>query len=538
MNPAGSLALVLHGHLPFVRHPEYERFLEEDWLHEAVTECYLPVLDVLCRLAERGVRYRITIGLSPPLLSMLGDPLLMGRMVQYLERTRRLAEKELLRTRRDKIRNRLAGMYVARLGRARRLFLDRFSGDLVAAFAGLARSGHLEIITSAATHAFLPLLQSHPEGVRAQLQVARQVHQRAFACEPQGIWLPECGYYSGLDRLLAEAGYRYFFVDAHGLLNGTSQPRYGVYQPAVCPAGVAVLGRDLASSRQVWSAETGYPGHAEYREFYRDVGFDLDLDYLKPFIQTTGERKATGIKYHRVTGRSRAKALYRPERARTVAREHARHFLAQREAQVEALAPEMGTRTPVIVAPYDLELFGHWWYEGPQFLEAVLTGAQQGSSALELVTSGDVLDRASSLQELEPSPSSWGSGGHSQVWIDESNDWIYNHVDHAMAEMIQLANGQANSSVIDRPLFERAAAQSARELMLAQASDWAFILKTGTSVDYAKRRICEHLANFQRLSTAIRSGRLDVDELQKLEDRNCLFPEIDYRVFRRTAVGC
>ncbi len=528
MMPAGTLALVLHGHLPFVRHPEHERFLEEDWLFEAITECYLPLLDAFERLVDRGVRFRLTMCLSPTLLSMLHDELLGRRYVLHLERLVDLAEREVHRTVLDSQMNRLARMYADGFRRARSLFCERFGGDLIGAFARLADEGVLELITCAATHAYLPLLQFRPEAVAAQIRTAVRLHRRLLGRRPRGIWLPECGFYEGLDRVLDDCGLGYFFVDTHGLLHAVPRPRFGVFAPVVCPGGPAAFGRDLASSRQVWSSVEGYPGDPEYREFYRDIGHDLDLDYIGPFVQPTGLRKDTGIKYHRITGPVQDKKLYRPERAARRVAEHAAHFVSERVRQIEVLAKAMEGREPIVVAPYDAELFGHWWYEGPRFLEHVLRDLACRSGGPRTDTPGAFLDRQSSLQLARPSPSSWGRGGHSQIWLDESNDWIYNHMDHASGEMIALAASEPDAGGIKR----RALDQAARELMLAQASDWAFLIKTQTAVQYAVRRTHEHLANFNILTSGIRKGRVDVKLLQSLEQRHNLFPEMDYRCYR------
>src|SRR5205823_4138062 len=199
--PLGYLALVLHAHLPFVRHPEYDDFLEEDWLYEAITETYIPLLEVFDSLERDGVDWRMTMSVTPTLAAMLSDPLLQYRYVQRIDNLIALAKKEVERTRWEPEFNHLARMYHARFTRAREVF-----------------------------------------------------------AEPR--------------------------------------PRYGVYAPIVCPKSrVAVLARDTESSKQVWSAIEGYPGDYVYRDFYRDVGFDLDYEYLKPHLHETGLRSFLGIKY-------------------------------------------------------------------------------------------------------------------------------------------------------------------------------------------------------------------------------------------------
>ncbi|MDC0708452.1 DUF1957 domain-containing protein [Stigmatella sp. ncwal1] len=524
----GSLALVLHAHLPFVRHPEHEDFLEEDWLYEAISETYLPLLLVFDELVEEGVPFRVTMSLTPTLVSMLRDGLLMERYARKLDRLCELGALEAHRTREDATFGPIARFYRDHFEALRVAWHGRYRGDLVGAFRKLQDAGYLEILTCCATHGFLPLMQDTPEAVRAQITVAASHYRQTFGRDPPGIWLAECGYYPGLERLLAAERIRYFFVDTHGLADATPRPLYGPFAPVYTEAGVAAYARDPESSQQVWSAESGYPGDPLYREFYRDIGWDLDLDYIRPFIQPTGDRKNTGFKYYRITGKTQDKLPYSPMEARQRAVLHATDFLRKRERQLAFLSSRMNRRRPVVVAPYDAELFGHWWFEGPQFLGSLIRQAAQSPEVLRLVTPSDDLREFPENQVATPSLSSWGSGGYATMWLDGSNDWIYRHLHQCARQMVALAQEHPDASDLNR----RALNQAARELMLAQSSDWAFIMKTGTMVDYAVQRTQEHILRFLRLSEQVRAGNIDEGWLSQVEARNNLFPEIDYRVYR------
>ena len=523
----GFVSLHLHAHLPYVRHPEYEDFLEEDWLYEAIGETYLPLLKVFDRLTDEGVPFRVSVTMTPPLVAMLRDDLLVGRYARRLDTLCELADKEVHRTRGDPPFHALALHYQLEFRELRALFNDRYRRDLVAAFRRLEEAGRVEIVTCAATHAFLPLLQAHPQAVRAQIQVAVAHHRRHFGRDPAGIWLPECGYYPGLDAFLAEANLRYFFVDTHGILDANPRPRYGVYAPILTPAGPAAFGRDPESSMQVWSSESGYPGDPDYREFYRDVGWDLDHEYVKPYIQPTGQRKNVGIKYYRITGSTAHKEPYDPARARERAVAHAGNFLFNRGRQIEHIASRMGGVRPIVVSPYDAELYGHWWYEGPLFLDALVRKVAFDQRVFRLSTPSDYLRENPEHQLGTPPLSSWGAGGYAGVWLDGSNDWVYRHLHKAAERMIALARDHRAPD----PLTRRALDQAARELQLAQSSDWAFIMKTGTMVDYAVRRTREHVLRFTRLHEQIRAGQIDADWLAHLEAKDNLFPDIDYSAY-------
>ncbi|MBI5848708.1 MAG: hypothetical protein HZB31_12335 [Nitrospirae bacterium] len=297
----GYLLLLLHAHLPYIRYPEHEQHLEELWLHEAIIESYIPLLAVFDDLLNDRTDFRITLSLTPSLLEMLSDTLLMTRFQQYLDSRIELAERELSRTRSEPALARLAQMYFDRFLRTKSLFEDTYRKDLIAAFRSIYESGKVELITSAATHAYLPLHMSEPASVRAQLALGVSTFKRHFAAVPSGIWLPECGYAPGLDNLLTEAGLNYFFLESHGLLNASPKPKKSIYRPVRTPAGPIAFGRDTESAKQVWSSRDGYPGDVDYRDFYRDIGFDLDHEYLKPYLPG-GTRTFTGMKYFRITG--------------------------------------------------------------------------------------------------------------------------------------------------------------------------------------------------------------------------------------------
>ncbi|HZH03914.1 MAG TPA: 1,4-alpha-glucan branching protein domain-containing protein [Myxococcaceae bacterium] len=525
---SGSLSIVLHAHLPFVRHPEHEDFLEEDWLYEAISETYLPLLQTFDRLASEGVPYRVTMTLTPTLVSMLRDGLLMGRYRRRLDKMCELAGREVDRTRGDAAFSKLAAFYQQHFEGLRRSF-DGYGQDLVAAFRRLQEAGYLEIITCNATHGFLPLMRERPEAVRAQVTVAANHYRQTFGRDPKGIWLAECGYYPGVEQFLAAEGIRFFFVDTHGIADATPRPLYGAYAPIFTEAGVAAFARDPESSQQVWSSEFGYPGDPAYREFYRDIGWDLDLDYIRPYIQATGARKNTGFKYYRVTGKSSHKEPYDPDVARERAAQHAGNFFFNREKQFEFLSSRMGGRTPIVVSPYDAELFGHWWFEGPLFLESLFRKCAFDTQAFRLSTPAEFLREHPEQQVATPAFSSWGEAGYAKMWLDGSNDWIYRHLYHCSALMTQAAQDYPDPDALKR----RALNQAARELLLAQSSDWAFIMKTGTMVDYAIRRTREHVQRFLRLHGQVRAGRVDEGWLGSVEAKDNVFPEIDYRVYRR-----
>ncbi len=529
---SGELALVLHAHLPFVRHPEHRYHLEENWLYEALVATYLPLLDVFERLRHDHIPWRATLSLSPPLCAMLRDELLVGRAHAYMRRLVELGDRELHRTAHDPTFHGLAGYYRARFERLLHLY-ERVGKDVVGAFRGLQESGHLEIITVGATHGYLPAIPNRAAR-RAQIEVACRDYERHFGRRPRGIWLPECGYIAGLDAQLAESGLRFFFVDAHALTLARPRPPLGTLAPIYTPSGVAAFARDLDSGKQVWSSKEGYPGDAVYRDFYRDIGFDLPLEQIGPYIHPDGIRVNTGYKYFRVTGSAVGlanKAPYDPAWADSRVTEHAADFVHKRRAQVGYWAERMD-RPPLVVAPYDAELFGHWWFEGPRFIDQVAREIARQGDALRMTTPMEHLARQPTQAVARPNPSSWGAGGYSEVWLDGTNDWLYRHVHHAEDRMQRLVADHGRNS---NGVVQRALRQAGRELLLMQSSDWAFIMQTGTAVRYAVDRAKTHVARFakldEQLSALAHGGALDERWLGELEGRDNIFPDLDVQLW-------
>jgi 1,4-alpha-glucan branching enzyme len=521
----GYLALVLHAHLPFVRHPEYEDCLEEQWFYEAVVDTYIPLIRVLMDWIRDAVPCRLTLSLSPTLLAMLQDPLLQTRALRHIRRLIQLSDREARRTRNQPKFRPIAEMYRERFEKVLEIFLH-YECDLVRAFREFQAAGVLECITCSATHALLPLLSVNEAAVRVQVQMGVEAHRKSFGRNPPGIWLPECGYYPGLDKILREFGIRYFFMESHGVLHADPRPRYGVHAPVYTTSGVAAFGRDPESSKAVWSSIEGYPGDFDYREFYRDIGHDLKYDIIKPYLPGGGIRSNTGIKYYRITGKTDHKEPYVRARAVEKTAIHAENFMVNRGRQIEHLSSVMDRR-PVIVAPYDAELFGHWWFEGPEWIDFLVRKVALDQRVFRLITPSEYLDLYPVNQVCAPSASSWGDKGYNEVWLNGSNDWIYPHLHRAAELMAELSRRLPRA----RGLRRRALNQAARELLLAQASDWAFMMKTGTTADYAVKRTRSHLARFLRLTRQIQVGDIEKEWLSQLEMGDGVFREIDYRAF-------
>ncbi len=513
-NYLGRLAIVLHAHLPYVRKHE-KNSLEEDWLFQAILECYIPLLKVMESSKKKNIRNtKLTLSLSPTLLSLLQNKQIQKKFSSWIE-TRiefliDLPHKE-----------KAASEFLMRNIKSNYLYWEECNGDLIERFKNLYISGNLDILTCAATHGYLPILRENPETVLGQINTAIRNHEVFFGSRPLGIWLPECAYYENLDAILFNCGIRYAVLDGHGILNGTPRPRYGVYAPICSKKGVAFFGRDSESTLPVWSSREGFPGNSVYREFHKDLGWELSPAELQKKGITTS--RPLGLKFHRITNKKAAlnkKEFYVEDEAIKKVEEHADKYLLSRSKQLENLSSSFD---PLLVAPFDAELFGHWWYEGPIFIENILRKSIQYS--IKLTNLKEILLQKPNLQICDPSPSSWGQGGYHNYWLNDKNAWIVPEITKAGSVFVKLSSRKFKDDFSTRLLK-----QASRELLLSQSSDWSFILRAGTTTELAKERIHRHLFRFWKLIDMLeKRSSVDYKFLEDIEEEDKIFPEIRIR---------
>lgn len=566
--PSGFLTLTLHAHLPFVvNHGTWPHGLE--WLLEAAAETYLPLLRMLRRLEQDGVPLCCNLNLTPVLLEQLAHPVFGAEFPQYLERKIAAARED------EAFFDSTHEGHYAHLARFWQSFFAEaltdfhaLDGDIVRGFREFADKGAIEIITCCATHGYLPLLGTD-ESVRAQVSLAVETHRRHFGRAPRGIWIPECGYRPagvwsfptepaeqvtppafpriGVEEALAENGLRFFFVDTHlieqsariaspyerfdrGRKTPSTQPSdpRSLYRPyfvqsAAADEPTAVFARDPHTGLQVWSGDAGYPGDSHYLDFHK-------------------KRWPGGHRYWRVTGSAvdlAGKLPYEPEQAAERVRSHADHFV---HTVWEALAPSLNTDTdtdtdtpPILCAPFDAELFGHWWFEGVAWLEAVARVFHDYATGIALISAGSYLDRHPPTQAINLPEGSWGAGGGNEVWLNPETAWTY--ADLYRAELF-CRDFAGSGAWRESPLGTRLAEQLGRELLLLESSDWQFLITTGAARDYAEQRFLGHLHSFNQLrgfcECILMNRRLTPEqeaqcesELAPIEAADNIFPGID-----------
>jgi 1,4-alpha-glucan branching enzyme len=555
----GAFTFVLHTHLPYCRMAGRWPHGEE-WLHEAMAETYVPLLNALYDLRAEGVPFRLTMSLTPVLTEQLADADVRDHFVQFLDEEILAAESDIPRFGEEQqpYLQYLAGFYRDTYTHLKDSFLNRFGGDLIGAFRQLQDEGYLEIVTCGATHGYLPLL-SRDSSIYGQLRAAVESYRQFFGRAPRAIWLPECAYRPAyvdgdgvtrpaIEEFLAGLGITCFFVETHAIEGGqpvgkaAGDVAIGPYTPIqrkyVLPAvtaqagqgttfaayyvignavgltdpPVAAIGRNNRTGQQVWSGQFGYPGDADYREFHQ-------------------KDHESGLQYWRVTGPGvdlGAKDAYHPEWAAQRVVEHARHYAAL----VESLISDYHTATgkyPILASNYDTELFGHWWFEGIEWIKQVLLVLAQ-SDKVDLTTASGYLAENPPEQALAIPESSWGSGGTHWTWDNPDT--------HALWAPIHAAERRMEALVQRYPEAQGSAqetlAQAARELLLLQSSDWPFLVTTGQAKEYATERFESHVARFTELAALAEAGDWErgAARSRELYELDKLFPTIDYRWFR------
>lgn len=538
----GSFSLVLHSHLPYYRKAGMWPFGEEN-LYEAIAETYIPLLNACEELRAEGIAAKLTIGITPVLAEQLADEHLKAGYEQYIaDILERIEKDQAIYAETDDPRRELAAYYHGWYSEKLTDFQARYKRDLLAAFKALQDAGSIEIITSAATHGFSPLL-SRDSSLNGQFKVGVQTYEKYFGRKPMGVWLPECAYRPGyetdteqrppIEQFLHENGLQYFFTDSHAVLGGTTSGlrrhigMYGNIEYIPMPerpvsglttfngywlpeAPVAVYARNEEAGYQVWSADQGYPGDGWYREFHKKDG-------------------NSGMQYWRITGPKcdlAAKDFYNPQMALERIHEHSDHYVALIYDMLKRRKEETGEEGHIVV-PFDTELFGHWWFEGVEWVKQVIRKMAMGSG-IRRETVGEHMAVSPPSYAFQLPESTWGAGGHYHVWLNPDVEFMWPIIHRCESRMEELV---ASVPTPATQLQKRALDQAARELLLLEGSDWPFLVTTGQAKAYAIERFNTHVERFDALADAIMTGALSEELVSKVESIDNAFADVDYRLF-------
>jgi 1,4-alpha-glucan branching enzyme len=522
-----AISLVLEAHLPYVKEYSTEDNLsltgEESRFFESVSQTFLPLLEVLDRLENEHIPFRLGLAISPVLIHMLSDEHQIKKYLHYTDKQIEFGEKEMQRTANDEELNKLARNYYNKLVDRRIAFTERYGKNILKAFDYYRRKGKVEILGSCATNAFLPFISHNAESLQAQMEVPVSGYRRHFGGCPQGFWLPALGWNSAVEPYLRAYNYIYSIVDSHGLLYGSPLPEKGSFYPVKTPNGSSVFARDYYSIKEIEKISCD----EIFMDSDRDVGYELPSEDVSLFLSTDGERHRTGYKYWTHSGGRLD--IYNQQAASEKVVQYTRQFLEKTIARLKEASLHMN-ETPLCLYANNADYFGRFWHEGMFFIESLFRLAAEYHD-LQFVNLSEYLfkQNLSSFQVVTPEYSSWGESGYAQTWLDASNDWIYRHLARSMERMTELAERFPD----DTGLKERALNQAAREILLAQSSDWPALLYKQDSTEYARTQAENALRNFTTIYEALGSNYISTEWLTNLERRHNIFPNINYRVFRR-----
>ena len=524
----GYFGLVLHGHMPWCKKSGVWP-AGEAWYTEAALETYIPMLNVLRDLKERGITTSITINITPILVEMMADEYMTERFIQYVEDLIRRAKSDIEKYKNHPSRKKIAEFYLHNFEHTLSSFYNNYYANLLGTFKWLQDENMIELITCAATHGFLPLFE-RDSGIFSQIQLAVDTHKKYFKKEPRGIWLPECAYRpkekkgdiirESIDYWLHNSNIEYFFVDSHGILTAEiieSKNSIGLNTNFGfnLESGVSVFGRNVKSSRQVWDAQIGYPGNDYYREFHK-------------------KDHHSGLNYWRITSKSvgnEQKELYDIEKAQEKIEEHVNHFVSTLLRELTAFSAQ-SKEEGIIVSPYDFELFGHWWMEGILWLKRVFELIYEQEHFKMSTFSEYISKYKGKFSTIRMRESSWGEGGHFQVWKNPEHGWIWPYINNSMLQFENILTMYPNPNQVQQRLLK----QLARELLLMEGSDWSFLLYTKQAKEYANQRFHHHHQRFNKLIWAAKDvddkSRLAINELEEIESIDSCFQDLNLNYFR------
>lgn len=492
----GYFSLVLHTHMPYVRRNGVFP-VGEDWLYQVMSESYLPLIEMLTRLEYEGCSSCLSLTLTPVLCEQLADRYIRDRFVRYLktmsERAAHDAGEFVYFG--DDARRELAEAYKADYEKQLVDFLS-MDGDILAALRGFEQAGVIETVASSATHAFLPGLRDR-RAVDYQVRIGIEAHRARLGRNPEGFWLPECAYIRGVEELLESEGIRYMLLDSTAIEGEAS----------ACPSlagdsGVAALARSETAHVNVWDDSRGYPADGTY------------LDSTKYYHNS-------GLHYWSVTGPGVAiedKDVYKPDDAQRRALDHAKLFIGDISTELARNRCSEG-RSPLVLASYDTELFGHGWREGIYWIEILLRSLSAGGSP-RLATPSGYLDLYPAAGTVRPRETTWGTGRDDSTWINSATSWMWRELAAAREELFRLIDRQRSADA--GPGASRALRQAAREVLLMESSDWPYMVAKDRASNYATQRFNIHLERFRLLAGALASGDADretglVSEVEELD---------------------
>lgn len=517
-----TLLFIFHAHVPYIRHVKSNEPLEIAQFYEMLSYGLLPFLRMCNRLHADAVPFKCALVISPLLCEMLKSSTHKEQYRCYLERHIAFAEQELQQTS-DKHQQTLMRGCLDFLLQNREDFTVLYKTDILSKITFFAEKGAIELLATSATPCFFPFYQDMPEALAAQIEQGLNSFREDFATSPSGFWLPLMGYASGLDGIIKSYGLDYTVLETQSFLFANRSPVNGIFTAAMGESGLVFLGKDTGACSEVMQPDTGFYMNPNYLDTNKDVGFDLDAQKLSSLFDVEKGRRKTGFCYRKHSGEP-----YEPAVGAAQAETDAARFLENRYRVLTEAATLLDTEPLCSVSILPLQFLGKVWIEGMYWLESVYRKLAQMHD-MQCVVPSEYLKRMKRIQNITPFYASSLPSGYADELVNSSNDWMLPRIQKATERMIDLAGRFPDG----QGLKKRTLNMAAKELLLAQSTDWPLMVDAQASAEYAIAQCAEHLDTFSNVYDSLGSGTLSADQLIAREKDYPLFQEMDYRFFIR-----
>ncbi|MBR4321010.1 1,4-alpha-glucan branching protein domain-containing protein [Treponema sp.] len=529
---AKNLVLTIIAHQGYIRHEnEGDYALQNDILFSALSQTYLPLLDMFHRFENEGIDFKLAMVLSPSLCSLLDDEMIKGQYVRWLEKRIALGEKEVIRLSADEKLLENAKSCLAKAKKDLADFVQLYSQNLLKEFAYFSEKGNLELLSTCGTYAFLPHYGDMTEILNAQVEVGLYSHRHYFGSNPDGFYLPFMGYTPGIEKVLRSYGFRYTIVDIRSILFSENVPENGIFTPVRCDmdtgtslsqSSLALFAQDPDTPDDI-IGQGGFASNPVYKNQGKDIAFELSAQELVEagFIEENSARIPSYFRYWNNDGDK----VYDEKAAFAQAEKDAETFFNSKKAKLDGAEACMAGKEPSLLCVIDAKSLGQEWAEGLVWLEKVIRKSL--SSDISLSGPAPLVGNIFSLQKITPYPGAAQGNSYGEDLLDSSNGWMIRYIRKMCERMVDLSDRFPNETGLKVRLLNL----GARELMLAQSGEWTKMIHDGFFPEYAEKRFKEAIKAFMVVFDALGSNSVSTEWLTRIEREHIIFPWMNFRMF-------
>lgn len=454
MASKNNFNLVLHAHIPFVKNSE-----AEFWIYEAALNSYLPFLSMLQKITQETKNFTITLNVSPILLLQLDGLEFHEKFQQYVSTRYEILALDL----QDPKKNKMLSQKKDELDHLMSIYYQ--FKTIPEGFKIFKNMGVLNILTSAFTHPLLPMMKETPELLNLQISFGKMISEYYFG-EVKGFWSPECGTFKDLPKILNSHKLDYFFADPMSV----KYNNVNIYQPFESN-NVRYFVRDLESTNIIWDSNYGFPSHSDYQDFHYDISNESSTigDILKKYHYLTG-----GFSIRSVTDiNTNDKQLYEYDEAIKQVKKDALFYIDFLSYKFNQMDDKQKSHTLTVC--FDMELFGHWWKEGIEFLYWFIKNSIDKNAfniAIDL--------EEESCIEILPQMSSWGKNSNFESWINNQTQDIWHKL--------------INKNFKAEQHLESLSLHNMLALLVSQSSDWTFLISYNSFTEMSKKMVVDDIS--------------------------------------------